>query len=206
MARNHSFDKMSHRGAACPISVTPRGEARRADRGSFGGAEEEENPMRFAVYLRSLAMMLGGLVVLSACTVVVEDEGPRPGPEGPDRDRATARANTSRSAPAATASGALSPIPAWPTAPATRSSAAASVAAKAAAVAATSRASAPGSTVRSVPSAAATIALSAMPARRTLRAGAWSAMASAELTGARPAHLPPPPPAREVAAVKPGVS
>jgi hypothetical protein len=80
MARNHSFDKMSHRGAACPISVTPRGEACRADRGSLGGAEEEENPMRFAVYLRSLAMMLGGLVVLSACTVVVEDEGPRPGP------------------------------------------------------------------------------------------------------------------------------
>ncbi len=36
--------------------------------------------MRFAVYLRSLAMMLAGLVVLSACTVVVEDEGPRPGP------------------------------------------------------------------------------------------------------------------------------
>jgi hypothetical protein len=80
MARNHSFDKMSHRGAACPISVTPRGEACRADRGSLGGAEEEENPMRFAVYLRSLAMMLAGLVVLSACTVVVEDEGPRPGP------------------------------------------------------------------------------------------------------------------------------
>lgn len=36
--------------------------------------------MRFAIYLRSLAVMFAGLIVLSACTVVVEDDGPRPGP------------------------------------------------------------------------------------------------------------------------------
>jgi hypothetical protein len=35
--------------------------------------------MRFAAYLRSLAVMFAALIVLSACTVVVEDEGPRPG-------------------------------------------------------------------------------------------------------------------------------
>lgn len=36
--------------------------------------------MRLAAYLRGVAAMLAGLIVLSACTVVVEDEGPRPGP------------------------------------------------------------------------------------------------------------------------------
>lgn len=35
--------------------------------------------MRFAHYLQGLAAMLVGLLVLSACTVAVED-GPRPGP------------------------------------------------------------------------------------------------------------------------------
>lgn len=35
--------------------------------------------MRFATYLQGLAAMLAGLIVLSACTVAVED-GPRPGP------------------------------------------------------------------------------------------------------------------------------
>lgn len=33
-----------------------------------------------ATHLRNLAVTLAGLIVLSACTVVVEDEGPRPGP------------------------------------------------------------------------------------------------------------------------------
>jgi hypothetical protein len=36
--------------------------------------------MHPAVYLRSLATAFAGLIMLSACTVVVEDEGPRPGP------------------------------------------------------------------------------------------------------------------------------
>lgn len=35
--------------------------------------------MRLAAHLRSLGMMFAGLIVLSACTVAVE-EGPRPGP------------------------------------------------------------------------------------------------------------------------------
>jgi hypothetical protein len=43
----------------------------------------EEESMRFATYLRSLAAMLAGLIVLSACTVVVEDDGRRPGPRPP---------------------------------------------------------------------------------------------------------------------------
>lgn len=36
--------------------------------------------MRFAVFLRSLAVALAGLIVLSACTVVVDEPRPGPGP------------------------------------------------------------------------------------------------------------------------------
>lgn len=36
--------------------------------------------MRFAAFLRSVAAALAGLIVLSACTVVVDDPGPGPGP------------------------------------------------------------------------------------------------------------------------------
>ena len=36
--------------------------------------------MRFAAYLRALAMALAGLVALSACTVVVDEPEPWPGP------------------------------------------------------------------------------------------------------------------------------
>jgi hypothetical protein len=36
--------------------------------------------MRFAAFLRGIAAALAGLIVLSACTVVVDDPGPGPGP------------------------------------------------------------------------------------------------------------------------------
>ena len=36
--------------------------------------------MRFAAFLRGLAVACGGLIVLSACTVVVEEPRPGPGP------------------------------------------------------------------------------------------------------------------------------
>lgn len=35
--------------------------------------------MHFAAYLRGLAMAFAGLIVLSACTVVVDEPGPGPG-------------------------------------------------------------------------------------------------------------------------------
>jgi hypothetical protein len=43
----------------------------------------KEDRMRLVAYLRVFAVMLAGLIVLSACTVVVDDDagpGPRPGP------------------------------------------------------------------------------------------------------------------------------
>jgi len=43
------------------------------------GAVKEES-MRFAHCLWSFAAIVAGLIVLTACTVVVEDTGPRPGP------------------------------------------------------------------------------------------------------------------------------
>jgi hypothetical protein len=72
---------MSHRGRRSPHfgHAVQQGSSARI-RGSAGGAEEEEDMMRLATYLHGLALILGGLIVLSACTVVVDEPGPRPVP------------------------------------------------------------------------------------------------------------------------------